>query len=67
MLSLFTEALQHLRKCLISSDTSEIGIKDYVSTEHIKMLAVPPNKVEFVKRPVGDMPIEVMPMDIEEV
>lgn len=66
MIGLSTEALQHLRKCGISSDTPEIGIKDYVSTEHIKMLAVPPHKVEFVKRLVGDMPIEVMPMNIED-
>lgn len=65
MIGISTEALKSLKTCRISSDTPEVGIRDCVPAEYIRMLAVPSNKVRFVKKLVGNMPIEVMPMNIE--
>lgn len=65
VIGMSTESLEHLTTCTVYSDTPEVGIKDHIPTEHIKMLAVPPDKVEFVKKLVGNLPIEVMPMNIE--
>lgn len=66
MIGMSIDSLEQLRTCNVASDTPEIGIRDNIPVEHIKMLMVPPGKEEVVKKMVGDLPIEVMPINIEE-
>lgn len=47
----------------IYSDIPELGIVGGVSKESIKSISVPSDKVEFVKKIVGEENIKVLPMD----
>lgn len=49
--------------CRIHSDLPEIGLKKKIPPENIKTLGVPSEKVEIVKKMVGDSSIEVLPID----
>jgi len=49
-------------RCRVSSDLPEITVKEKFPKEYIKVLFVPSNKVEFVKKITGDE-IEVLSMD----
>lgn len=60
------DSLQDLRTCTIGSDLPEIGIRDNIPVEHIKMLMVPKGKEEIVKKMVGDLSIDVVNIDIED-
>ena len=51
----------------VSSDISEIGVSGNLPVDHIKFLAVPDDKVEFVKKMVGQKDIEVVSMDMRDV
>ncbi len=50
----------------VASDISEIGIGGNLSLNHIKFLAVPEDKVEIVKKIVGNQNIEVVSMNIKD-
>lgn len=50
----------------IYSDMPEVGIIGNLPLDHIKFLAVPENKVEFVKKMVGEKNIEVVSMNMRD-
>lgn len=50
----------------VHSDVSEIGVNENLPLDHIKFLAVADDKVEFVKKMIGEKDIEVVPMDIKD-
>lgn len=59
-------SLRQLKTCRIQSDLPEIGIMDNVPLEHIKTIAVPEDKVEFVRKLVDDNEIIVIPVSIDK-
>ena len=59
------EALQKLKIYSVSSVEIEVGIKDQIPLELISFIGVPEDKVELVKKMVGDKPILVMPMPLD--
>lgn len=58
------ENMKNLRTFSVMSDIPEVGIKGNLPLDHIKFLAVPEDKTEFVKKMVGAKNIEVVSMDI---
>ena len=54
------ENMQNLNVTSIQSDISEIGVMGNLPLENIKYLAVPEDKVEFVKKMVGQKNIAVV-------
>lgn len=61
------EKTDDIRFCSVNSDISEIGVIGNLPVEHIKFLAVPDDKVEFVKKMVGEKDIDVVSMDIKDI
>lgn len=61
------EDMKDIRTYRISSDISEIGVVENLPLKHIKFLAVPADKAEFVKKIVEQKNIEVVSMDIADV
>ncbi len=57
------EAARKSWVCPVHSDVPEVGLKKKIPPENIKSLGVPSERVEFVKRMVGDSGIEVLPID----
>lgn len=47
----------------IGSDIPEVGIRNKLPKENIKVICVPTEKVEFVKKIVDNLEIKVLPMD----
>lgn len=60
------ESMEGITAFGVNSDISELGVIGNVPIDNIKFLAVPANKVEFVKKMVGDKKIEIVPMEIED-
>lgn len=60
------EDMNGLRVSGVSSDISEIGVIGNLPLDHIKFLAVPDDKIEFVKKMVGQKDIEVVSMDMRD-
>lgn len=60
------EDMNGIRFCRVSSDISEIGVCGNLPVDHIKFLAVPDDKIEFVKKMVGQKDIEVVSMDMRD-
>ncbi len=58
--------MEDIRTISINSDISEIAVKDNLPLEHIKFLAVPKDKEEFVKKLVGEKNIEIVGMDLDD-
>ena len=58
-------ALKNLRTIKVQSDCVELGIKEQIPLEMISFIGVKQDKVDFVKRLVGQRKIDVMPMPIE--
>lgn len=50
----------------IDSGISEVGVGGNLPINHIKFLAVPNDKVEFVKKMAEQTNIEVIPMDMQD-
>ena len=50
----------------VISDISEIGVSGNLPLENIKFLAVPDDKIEFVKKMVGQKDIEVVSMNMSD-
>lgn len=61
----FTD-MKGLRFCGVHSDMSEIGVVGNLPLDHIKFLAVPDDKIDFVRKIVGEKEIEVVPMNIRD-
>lgn len=61
------ESMEGLRVSRVSSDISEVGVIGNLPVDHIKFLAVPDDKVEFVKKMVGEKDIDVVSMDIKDI
>lgn len=51
----------------VQSDVSEIGVIGNLPIKNIKFLAVPADKVDFVKKMVGEKGIEVLSMDMRDM
>jgi hypothetical protein len=66
LIGMSTSSTEKLKSFCVSSDLPELGIKDSVSLEHIKVIGVPKNKKEFVKRLVGSENIDVVDFDLED-
>ena len=60
------ENMDDIRTCRVNSDISEFGVIGNLPIDHIKFLAVPSDKVEFVKKMVGEKNIDVVSMDIKD-
>ena len=58
-----TEDIDSSSKVSIGSDLTEIGVKDNLPVDKIKTILVPGDKVEYVKKMVGDKDIKVLSMD----
>ena len=61
------EDMNDVRVSEVNSDISEIGVSGNLPVDHIKFLAVPDDKVEFVKKMVGQKDIEVVSMDMRDI
>ena len=61
------EDMKNLRVFGVGSDISEVGVMGKLPIEHIKFLAVPDDKVEFVKKMVGQKEIDVVSMDMKDI
>lgn len=66
IIGISSNSLKQLRTCRVQSDLPEVGIMDSVPLEHIKTIAVPEDKVEFVRKLIGDNEIIVTPISIDE-
>lgn len=60
------EKMDDIKVSGVKSDISEIGVIGNLPIDHIKFLAVPDDKVEYMKKMVGEKDIEVIPMDMED-
>lgn len=60
------EDMKDIRVSGIRSDTPEIGVHGNLPVGHVKFLAVPSDKVEFVKKMIGEKEIEVVAMEMKE-
>lgn len=58
--------MKDIKTIPIHSDISEIGVRDNLPLDHIKFLAVPKDKAEFVEKLVGEKNIEVVGMDLND-
>lgn len=58
-----TEAVKENGYCIVHSDVPEIGVRDHLPLDKIKMIMVPSERIEFVKKLLGDSPIIVASMD----
>lgn len=65
VIGMSSKDIEQLETYKISSDLPEIGVKDNIPLEYIKFIGVPEDKVEFVRKMVGNEPITVMPINIE--
>ena len=61
------ENMEDIRVSPVQSDISEVGVKGNLPLGHIKFLAVPEDKVEFVKKMVGEKDIQVISMDMKDI
>ena len=51
----------------VSSDIPEVGVIENLPLDHIKFLAVPKDKEEFVKKLIGQKNIEIVGMDLDDI
>ncbi len=56
--------MDDLKFSRVHSDIPEIGVVGNLPIQHVKFLAVPEDKVEFVKKMVGEKDIDVVSMDM---
>lgn len=66
LIGISSSSLKQIKTCRVHSDLPEIGIMDSLPLEHIKSIAVPEDKVEFVRKLVGDNEIIITPISIDE-
>lgn len=61
------ENMEGLKVAGVHSDISEIGVNGNLPLDHIKFLAVSEDKVEFVRKLVGEQDIEVIGNDMQDI
>lgn len=66
LIGISSKDIEQMRTISVHSSMPEIGIRDSVPLEYIKVIAVPESKVEFVRKLVNNDRIIVTPIDIEE-
>ena len=66
LIGMSSNKLKQLQTCHISSDIPEIGVMGNIPLECISVIAVPENKVEFVRKLVNNPNIQVTPISIDE-
>lgn len=66
LIGISSNDIEQLRTCKVDSDTPEIGIKNNVPLEYIKCIAVPEDKVNFVRKLVNTEQIMVVPININD-
>jgi len=66
MLGMNPEDLKDMETISVFSDISEVGVLNNIPIEYIKTLTVPKEKVQFVEKLIGDIPINVIGMDMED-
>ncbi len=60
---------EEAKKCgtlIVHSDVPEVGIKNKLEVDGIKLIGVPSSKVDFVKKAVGNLPIKVVGIDTHD-
>ena len=55
--------VEKFRRCFIPSSVPEVGVKNSLPLYNIKVIAVPSDKVKFVRSIIGDAWIEVVALD----
>lgn len=60
------EDMSNILVCSIDSDMSEVGVIDNLPLSYIKFLAVPDDKVDFVKKMVGNKNIEIISINTKD-
>lgn len=66
LIGMSSNSLSQLKTCRVHSDLPELGILNNIPLEQIKTIAVPEDKVEFVRKIVGNNQIIVTPISIDE-
>ncbi len=66
LIGMSSSSLKQLRTTHVHSDLPEVGIMDNIPLKHIKAIAVPEDKVEFVRKLVGNNEIIVTPINADE-
>lgn len=67
IIGISSDSMHQLRRCRVQgSFLPEVGIMNQIPLEHIKSISVPEDKVEFVKKLLGDKKILVNPINLEE-
>lgn len=66
MIGISLNDINQMKTYNVSSATPEIDIIKNVPLEYIKVIAVPQNKVKFVRKLASDTAISVVPMDMNE-
>lgn len=66
VLGITLENMEGIETMPVKSDLPEIAIAGNVPVNHIKFLAVPQDKVEFVRKMIGSKSIAVISMDMKD-
>ena len=66
LIGISSDNIEQMRTCRVDSEKTEIGIKNNVPLEYIKFIAVPEDKVNFVRKLVNNEQIIVAPVNINE-
>lgn len=66
ILGMNPERLKELDFVTVSSDMPEVGVMDNIELGYIDTIIVPKEKVDLVKELVGERPIKVVGMDMED-
>lgn len=65
VIGMSSKNLKNLEKTRVGSDLPEIGIMGNIPIEYIDSISVPKEKVEIVKKMVGNKQITVLPYDMD--
>lgn len=66
MLGISLENMEGIETMSVKSDLPEIAVAGNVPVNYIKFVAVPQDKVEFVRKMIGTKNIEVISMDMQD-
>ena len=60
------EDMSDIKTVSVQSNVPEVGVFDNLPIDHIKFIMVPEEKIEFVRKMIGQKPIEIVPMNFED-
>ena len=66
LIGMSSNSLKHVKTCNVHSDLPEVGIINNIPLEHIKFIGVPEDKVELVRKLIGNSEIIISPISIDE-